>query len=146
MPRHASVATPSAFMNENPQPPHRSSRRNAWPAGYPIPGSTSRARGALRAGASGGAAGSRIAGWACRGGRPLGMGGMGIVYEVEALDTGARRAVKAILREHTRDRDAITRLEFEVRILRSLPPHPNPPGVRNLLRRPDGIVCFDLEL
>lgn len=103
-----------------PLPP--SSGWDVWPAGYEIPRLPYRVI------------------------RALGKGGMGIVYEVEDVRDGSRRAVKAILRHLTGDRDAIRRLRFEVQTARSLPPHPGLPAIGNLFKTPDGVVGFDMEL
>lgn len=110
-------------MDDRPTPPPPPSDWDAWPAGYLIPRSSNRVV------------------------RALGKGGMGIVYEVENERDGARLAVKAILRHHTRDRDAIKRLQFEVQIMRSLPLHSGLPAVVGELdRTPDGVAWFAMEL
>lgn len=111
-------------MDKRPLPPMRPSddRVHVWPAGYRILRSPYRVV------------------------RPLGLGGMGIVYEAEDVRDGSRRAVKALLRKHTNDPDLLRRLEFEVRVMRSFPPHPNLPRVGELFKTPDGTVCFDMDL
>src|SRR5919106_846415 len=111
-------------MDDRAMPPMRPSdeRERVWPVGYRILRSPYRVV------------------------RPLGLGGMGIVYEAEDVRDGSRRAVKALLRKHTNDPDLLRRLEFEVRIMRSFPPHSNLPRVGGIFKTPDGIVCFDMEL
>jgi eukaryotic-like serine/threonine-protein kinase len=53
-------------------------------------------------------------------GRLLGEGGMGEVYEARDRRTGARVALKLMVKRRTKDPDLVARFERETAILRSL--------------------------
>ena len=46
--------------------------------------------------------------------RPIGHGGMGVVYEAEAVAGGGRFAVKILDREHARDNKVVARFAPDV--------------------------------
>ena len=52
--------------------------------------------------------------------RELGVGGMGVVYEVYELDTGQRRAMKVLRKERSEDASAVSRLLREASIASKL--------------------------
>jgi serine/threonine-protein kinase len=77
--------------------------------------------------------------------RPLGVGGMGEVYEAEHELLGVRRALKVLGKRLTSREDLAERLRIEARALARLK-HPNLVEVNDLGVAADGRVFFAMEL
>jgi serine/threonine protein kinase len=77
--------------------------------------------------------------------RPLGVGGMGEVYEAEHELLGIRRALKVLSRRLASREDLAERLRIEARALARLR-HPNLVEVNDLGVSSDGRVFFAMEL
>jgi eukaryotic-like serine/threonine-protein kinase len=90
-------------------------------------------------------AGEWIGGTPYRVVRPLGIGGMGEVYEVDHTRTGTRRAIKVIRASLGLDDVLAQRLVREGRILRSIE-HPNVVRVFEAGTLPDARPYFAMEL
>ncbi len=77
--------------------------------------------------------------------RFVGRGGMGEVYEVARVDTGARYALKCLQLEHVRNEKTIERTRREALTLRDLR-HPNVVRVHTTGVREDGLIWMVMDL
>jgi serine/threonine protein kinase len=77
--------------------------------------------------------------------RFLGRGGMGEVYEVVRVDTGARYALKCLQLEHVRNAKTIERTRREALTLRDIR-HPNVVRVHTTGVREDGLIWMVMDL
>ena len=77
--------------------------------------------------------------------RFLGRGGMGEVYEVVRIDTGARYALKCLQLEHVRNEKTIERTRREALTLKDLR-HPNVVRVHTTGVREDGLIWMVMDL
>ena len=76
--------------------------------------------------------------------RPLGQGGMGMVYLGEHVRTGRKCAVKLLPPEAAHDEEAVKRFEREARVLGALG-HPGIVGIHDFSETPDGRPFFVMD-
>ena len=76
--------------------------------------------------------------------RPLGQGGMGMVYLGEHVRTGRKCAVKLLPPEASHDVEAVKRFEREARVLGAMG-HPGIVGIHDFSETPDGRPFFVMD-
>ncbi len=75
----------------------------------------------------------------------LGKGGMGVVFQARHRTTGHICALKTLHRQFARDRELVSRLRLEAKILRQLR-HPNVVVILDAGTTPDGLAFYVMEL
>lgn len=75
----------------------------------------------------------------------LGKGGMGVVFQARHRATGEICALKTLHRQFARDRELVSRLRLEAKILRELK-HPNVVVILDAGVTPDGLAFYVMEL